>query len=231
VASPLALFAGFYRGDAIRARLETTDFGIARYYALSLTFPARSSGAAQPTSRDLNWDWYVKPPGFVMSTNGTHTAESQLLWQIDLDASQNQVLTAESIYVDLPRIGVLVVLSMGLLAIRAARARSLLTSSSPARPGPGSELRPPRADGLVSLPHWTPSLPKAESGAMQTSLRGNRALRLFAYPDRSAPLTGTVAPGTKLEVLERSGEFVRVRLADGVEGWVPAVAVEITARA
>lgn len=49
------------------------------------------------------------------------------------------------------------------------------------------------------------------------------ALRADATPD--AVVLATVSTGTPLEVLERSGSLVRVRDANGVEGWVEAKAL------
>ncbi|MBI3561695.1 MAG: TIGR04211 family SH3 domain-containing protein [Gammaproteobacteria bacterium] len=39
-------------------------------------------------------------------------------------------------------------------------------------------------------------------------------------PDNNAPPVGVVVSGMKLEVLKRSDDYVKVRSADGVEGWI-----------
>jgi len=39
-------------------------------------------------------------------------------------------------------------------------------------------------------------------------------------PDRAAPEAFALAPGHRIQVIERSAGFARVRLTNGLEGWV-----------
>ena len=50
----------------------------------------------------------------------------------------------------------------------------------------------------------------------------NILLGIHQLPDEQSPILQSVASGTKIEVLERSGNFVRVQTSDGVEGWINA---------
>ena len=76
---------------------------------------------------------------------------------------------------------------------------------------------------------------KKNDGARIDSLYGagtNRAVTLQAQPTANAPRAatmgqggGSVAKGEKLKVLDKSGDFVRVRDQQGNEGYVPADAL------
>ena len=47
-------------------------------------------------------------------------------------------------------------------------------------------------------------------------------LNVYAQPDQSSARVATIQTGDAVEEIERSANFVRVRLADGREGWVGA---------
>ena len=50
----------------------------------------------------------------------------------------------------------------------------------------------------------------------------NILLGIHQLPDEQSPILQSVSSGTQIEVLERTGNFVRVQTADGVEGWINA---------
>jgi len=64
-------------------------------------------------------------------------------------------------------------------------------------------------------------LAAAGAGAEEAWVRG-ASLNLRAGAGIDQPVLGSVAPGERLEVLASSGEWVRVRRADGSGGWIAA---------
>jgi SH3-like domain-containing protein len=64
-------------------------------------------------------------------------------------------------------------------------------------------------------------LAAAVAGAEEAWVRG-ASLNLRAGAGIDQPVLGNVAPGERLEVLASSGEWVRVRRADGSGGWIAA---------
>jgi hypothetical protein len=64
-------------------------------------------------------------------------------------------------------------------------------------------------------------LAAAGAGAEEAWVRG-ASLNLRAGAGIDQPVLGSVAPGERLELLASSGEWVRVRRADGSGGWIAA---------
>lgn len=50
----------------------------------------------------------------------------------------------------------------------------------------------------------------------------NILLGIHQLPDEQSPILQSISSGTRIEVLERAGNFVRVQTSDGVEGWISA---------
>jgi hypothetical protein len=72
-------------------------------------------------------------PGVVTATNGVPSDQSRLVWHLDLSSGSERVLTAESIYPDVPRLVVLllvIVVLAGAVLIR-SRARRPVTVEPP----------------------------------------------------------------------------------------------------
>lgn len=67
------------------------------------------------------------------------------------------------------------------------------------------------------------ALPVAHAETLYVTDHITAALRSDVTP--GAGVLTTVSTGEKLEVLERSGSFVRVRDSDGIEGWIDATAL------
>lgn len=57
---------------------------------------------------------------------------------------------------------------------------------------------------------------QAETGYVTDHLR----IGVRPVPDNNAPPTGVVVSGMKLEILKRSDDYVLVRNAEGIEGWL-----------
>lgn len=70
---------------------------------------------------------------------------------------------------------------------------------------------------------WLVAAPTAFAETLYVSDQVTVALRTDVTPN--AAVLGTVSTGAALEVLERNGALVRVRVANGVEGWVEETAL------
>jgi SH3 domain protein len=70
---------------------------------------------------------------------------------------------------------------------------------------------------------WLLAAPTAFAETLYVTDQVTVGLRADATPD--AAVLGTVSTGAALEVLERNGTLVRVRVANGVEGWVEETAL------
>ena len=128
--------------------LRADDWGVARHYTVRIvvTPSAPSAPAGTPTGTDatsqqlakailagITYDYYVGLPGVVTATNGVPGDQSRLVWHLDLSSGAERVLTAESIYPDVPRLIVFVVailLLAGVVIVR-SRARRPVTADQP----------------------------------------------------------------------------------------------------
>jgi hypothetical protein len=133
--------------------VRADDWLVARRYVMRVvvspsvpTGPPGTSGATGPVNNDaagqqlakailagITYDYYVSLPGVVTATNGLPGAESRLVWHLDLTSGTERVLTAESIYPDIPRLLVFliaVVLIAGTIIFR-SRSRRPITPEPP----------------------------------------------------------------------------------------------------
>ena len=128
--------------------VRADDWGVARHYTVRIvvTPSAPSAPAGTPTGTDatsqqlakailagITYDYYVGLPGVVTATNGVPGDQSRLVWHLDLSSGAERVLTAESIYPDVPRLIVFVVailLLAGVVIVR-SRARRPVTADQP----------------------------------------------------------------------------------------------------
>jgi hypothetical protein len=124
------------------------DWLLARHYTVRIvvtpTAPSTPSGTTtgtDATSQQLakailagiTYDYYVALPGIVTATNGVPGDQSRLVWHLDLTTGSERVLTAESVYPDVPRLVVLllaIVLIVGAVLIR-SRGRRPITPEPP----------------------------------------------------------------------------------------------------
>jgi uncharacterized protein YgiM (DUF1202 family) len=70
-----------------------------------------------------------------------------------------------------------------------------------------------------------PTLPALETGV----IFADQNINVRSGPSANAAIVTTgVRPGTEVGILDRAGDWVNVRLADGTEGWVAASLVRVT---
>ena len=128
--------------------VRADDWGLARHYAVRIVVtpsapstPAGTTTGTDATSQQLakailagiTYDYYIGLPGVVTATNGLPGDQSRLVWHLDLSSGAERVLTAESVYPDVPRLVVLFllfVLIVGGLFLR-SRARRPSTEEPP----------------------------------------------------------------------------------------------------
>lgn len=122
--------------------VRADDWLLARRYTarIVVTPSAPSAPAGTPTGTDatsqqlakailagITYDYYVNMPGVVTATNGRAGDQSRLVWNLDLTSGSERVLTAESIYPDVPRlIFLLVIIALivvGTIILRSRRSR------------------------------------------------------------------------------------------------------------
>jgi hypothetical protein len=134
--------------DVGTMNIRADDWGLARHYAVRIvvTPSAPSTPAGTPTGTDatsqqlakailagITYDYYVGLPGIVTATNGVPGDQSRLVWHLDLTSGSERVLTAESIYPDVPRLVVLllaIVVIVGAVFVR-SRGRRPITAEPP----------------------------------------------------------------------------------------------------
>jgi hypothetical protein len=119
--------------------IVANDYILFRTYRLTVTVPPSQSTSVQGTDQfsqqaasaalaAVRYGWSARLPGSVGKTNGLRSDDGRIIWNISISSTQPQVLTAESTYVDVPRIAlggglVLVLGSVLLLGRRAGRVR------------------------------------------------------------------------------------------------------------
>lgn len=142
---PESTTGGFDVGTiAVRA----DDWLVARRYAIRVVVtPSAPTGpAGTPTPNDaaaqqlaramlagITYDYYVSMPGVVTATNGVPGENSRLVWHLDLASGSQRVLTAESIYPDVPRLVLLLVI-IALIVIGTIIMRSRRSPPTPPEP-------------------------------------------------------------------------------------------------
>jgi hypothetical protein len=137
--------------------VHADDWLVARRYTVRVlvtpsapTTPTGTPAASDATSQQLaqailagiTYDYFVSLPGVVTSTNGLAGDQSRLVWHLDLTSGAERVLTAESIYPDVPRLVLLLVvialIVVGTIVLRSRRSRPVMTEP----PAPVAPLSP-----------------------------------------------------------------------------------------
>ena len=129
--------------------VHADDWLIARHYMVRVvvspsapTSPTGTPTATDATSQQLaqailagiTYDYFVSVPGVVTATNGVPGDNSRLVWHLDLTGTSERVLTAESIYPDVPRLVVLLVLFILLgsgIVFRSRTSRRVVAEPTP----------------------------------------------------------------------------------------------------
>jgi hypothetical protein len=129
--------------DVGTMNIRADDWIVARHYSVRIvvTPSAPTAPAGTPTGTDatsqqlaqailagITYDYYVSLPGVVTATNGVPGDQSRLVWHLNLTSGSERVLTAESIYPDVPRVVgllLLIVLLVGLVFVRSRRRRPI----------------------------------------------------------------------------------------------------------
>ncbi len=151
---PEATTGGF---DIGTVTVRADDWLVARRYAVRVVVSSRAptSPTGTPTGTDaasqqlaaamlagITYDYYVSLPGIVTATNGAPGDQSRLVWHLDPTSASERILTAESIYPDVPRLVLLLVLIglivVGTIVLRSRRARPVVAET----PGPFTPLEP-----------------------------------------------------------------------------------------
>ena len=135
--------------DVGTMNVHADDWGLARHYTVRIvvTPSAPSAPAGTPTGTDatsqqlakailagITYDYYIALPGVVTATNGVPGDQSRLVWHLDMTSGSERVLTAESVYPDVPRLIALVlviVLIVGVILIRSRRRRQPVAAEQP----------------------------------------------------------------------------------------------------
>jgi hypothetical protein len=131
--------------------VRADDWLVVRRYAVRVVVaPSTPTGpTGTPTANDaaarqlaqamlagITYDYYLGLPGVVTATNGATGDQSRLVWHLDLTSGAERVLTAESLYPDVPRIllvlVLIAVLAIAIIWMRSRRSRR----SAPATPEP-----------------------------------------------------------------------------------------------
>jgi hypothetical protein len=139
--------------DVGTMNVRADDWGLARRYTVRIVVtpsapstPAGTTTGTDATSQQLakailagiTYDYYMGLPGIVTASNGVPGSESRLVWHLDLASGTERVLTAESIYPDVPRLValvILIVLVVGAIFIR-SRGRRPITAEPALFTGP-----------------------------------------------------------------------------------------------
>lgn len=118
--------------------IRADDWGLARHYTVRIVVtpsapntpvgtPATTDATSQQLAKailaGITYDYYVSLPGLVTATNGVPGDQSRLVWHLDLSSGSERVLTAESIYPDVPRLIVLLVAILLIIAVMFVQSR------------------------------------------------------------------------------------------------------------
>lgn len=117
---------------ANRVRVSSTDYVVVRQYRLRVTVPPASTTPASTSTgtagqlgdqltkalvAGITFDEYAVMPGFVTATNGVPGDNGRLVWHLQIDSTSERELTAESLYVDWPRLAAILILLIAIAAI------------------------------------------------------------------------------------------------------------------
>jgi len=118
-------------GDPAKVQVVSSDWFFVRRYRVQVDVSTPDNAASPPTSdaqsqqlaqlmlAGITYDHYLRMPGIVTDTNGIKSDDGRLSWHVSFTSpSSQQTLFAESIYPDLPRGGMLLVLLGGLAGWR-----------------------------------------------------------------------------------------------------------------
>lgn len=112
----------FVRRYVLTVRVQTPD--------LSATTSANSSSQAdlsrslgQLALAGLTYDHFAVLPGFLIATNGIPGDTSRVVWHLSLTSRSDRTLTAESLFIDWPRIALALLLTAGAVVIARVRRR------------------------------------------------------------------------------------------------------------
>ena len=142
-AVPQASTGGF---DVGMMSIHADDWLVLRHYlvrvVVSPSTPTGPTGTPTGTTNDaaarqlaqamlagITYDYYLSLPGFVTATNGASGDQSRLVWHLDLTSGTARVLSAESVYLDWPRLFLIVLVVLG-------GAGALFIRSRATRPAP-----------------------------------------------------------------------------------------------
>jgi len=124
-------------GDPAKVQVVSSDWFLVRRYRVQVDVSTPDNAVAPQQTNDpqsqqlaqlmlasITYDHYLRMPGIVTETNGIKSDDGRLAWHVSFASpSSQQTLIAESIYPDVPRVGVLLVLLGGLVAWRVIAAR------------------------------------------------------------------------------------------------------------
>jgi hypothetical protein len=119
--------------------LTANDYVFLRRYHLVVTVAPTQSATASSTDAvsqqtaaaalaAIRYDWSVALPGNIETTNGVRSDDGRIIWHLNMSARDPQVLSAQSTYVDVPRIalgGAALLLITGGLVLRRRRRRQI----------------------------------------------------------------------------------------------------------
>jgi hypothetical protein len=131
--------------------IQSDDWIVARRYAVRIVVPSNRGSLTQttptdPTSQQLaqailagvTFDYFLTLPGFVTATNGVPGDNSRLVWHLDISSTSDRVLTAESIFIDWPRLALVIVILLVLTGGMLIRGRARRASTQSASPPPAA---------------------------------------------------------------------------------------------
>lgn len=131
-------------------RVASSDYLVVRRYALTVTVQPSSSSSRSPSSSvggdafgeqlaraalaGVTFDQYAIMPGILLATNGIPGDDGRIVWHLQWDSTATQTLTAESLFIDWPRIGAIALLLvvLGVVAVLARRRPAPFSGRTPA---------------------------------------------------------------------------------------------------
>ena len=118
-------------GDPGKVQVASSDWGLVRRYRVQVDVSTPDSAIA-PSATDsqsqqvaqlmlasISYDHYLRMPGIVTSTNGTRSDDGRIAWHVSFNPPTTQEsLVAESVYPDVPRVALLALVIVALIAWR-----------------------------------------------------------------------------------------------------------------
>jgi hypothetical protein len=131
-------------GDPGKVQTVSDDWFVVRRYRVQIDVSAPENAVAPPASdpqsqqlaelvlAGISYDHYLRMPGFITSTNGTRSDDGRIAWHVSFaSAATQQTLAAESVYVDIPRLGAALVAILALAAWRFVASRRRAAAPAP----------------------------------------------------------------------------------------------------